>query len=166
MRRFRSRQSLSFGAVVYLTGWALVAVGLVGCGPPVRPPGAAERDPYGMMDRVVYEDQVRWHHRLRMGSMPLQWAVTVRNVTEQPLDTGNLRTVVEVRNNTDQELRIEYKVKYFDAAGVELHESPWMYKILHKRFDAQLIANSISAQAKNGRVYIRWAREAAMDHVR
>jgi hypothetical protein len=121
-------------------------------------PGRAVGDPIGAINGVTYEEPVRWYHHVCFWTKPLPRAVVVRKVVTERLATGSLRVIVEVRNNTTRDVRIDYKTVFFDAAGTQLERTPWTLKTLAPRVEDQLSVNSVGSKAQDFHLHIRRAQ--------
>jgi len=109
------------------------------------------------MPHITYAEPVRWYHHVFFWTKPLPRAVPVRFVRREPLETGVLLIVVEMRNNTSEELQVEYQARFLDTSGVELEQGPWIRKTLPARIEEQVVFNSIGTAATDWRLHIRWA---------
>lgn len=135
--------------------WVLVLAPLAGCH---TLPGEPLGDPLDRIPNVTYDEPVGLYHDIAFWTKPLPRAVPVRAMRVERLPEGHLRVVIEVRNNTGKELRIDYKVRFLDRSGVELEGGPWTHRILAARIEEQISFNSISVQAADWRFHVRWAR--------
>lgn len=147
--------SLAARAAACLLAVLVVALGSTGCN---ALPGTPLGDAYGAMPPVVYDEPMTLCDHVCFWTKPLPRALPVRSVQHGPLPTGNLKAVVEVRNNTARQLRIEYRFRYFDDAGSQIEDTDWTPKLIEARVDDQLASNSVSTRAKRWQLHIRRAR--------
>ena len=149
------RKSLTHGGVAVVMVFLSAGTFLCGCS---TLPGTPEPDVLLRISEVTFEEDVHWYHSVLFWSKPLPRAILVRKMEAIPLDTGNLQCLVEVRNNTSSEIRIDYQVTFYDKKGVRVEEAPWRMLILPKAVEKQILCNSVAAEAERFRMHIRRAR--------
>ena len=69
-----------------------------------------------------------------------------------------MQVEVPVRNITETEYLIDYRVLFFDANDLELDATDWRMVALRPKQIARLKANSLSPDAVNYRIEVKWAR--------
>jgi len=157
MSKFHRQRSGRLGRcwMALFSGAMFVLICLAGC---YHPPGTPKGDPYGHIPSITYAERVRWYHEILFWTMPLPRKVPIRLVRLERLPTGSLRAIVEIRNNTKEQLRIDYQTWFLDENGVMVEErSPWTLVILEPLIEKQLIFNSINPAASRFRMHVRQA---------
>ena len=84
-------------------------------------------------------------------------SVTVQQ--PQRVGAGQLKVPIEIRNNRDWELHLDYSYSFVDKGGTQV-DSPTAYEFLRipPRGSAQIAPTSLSAMAADFHVFIRRAK--------
>lgn len=123
---------------------ALVFVVSAGCGSTVKPPITARSDPY-RAEQIHYTDG------------ELKGRTVVGDVKLHRTDAGILQAVVQMRAAIDKTFSIDYRVTFFDAAGRPIQTTGWTPKTLNANTFEYLTANSLSADAQEFQMDIRYS---------
>jgi uncharacterized protein YcfL len=116
---------------------------LLGCG--VRAPLAGRHDPYARL-------QVSFAEKSLENKTAVADPKTYR-------DRANILFVqVPIRADTDDRLWVSYQVTFFNAAGVQLSTTGWLNKVLTPRVQDEITANSLTAEAEDFRINIKWSK--------
>ncbi len=127
-------------AMIVLTSMVLL-VG--GCG--VKAPIQPRQDPYIPSQVHVGEEDLRTHTAFGKPVLSRDGA-------------GLLHVMIPIRAATDLELYIDYRVTFFDRSGQVLNQTGWMTKTLPPNVFDQISVNSMSPQATDFQVDVRYAK--------
>src|ERR1041384_81629 len=105
---------------------------IVGCG--VRPPIEGRGDPYVRHQINPVDEEVARHTAL---GTPI--------LTRDP-ETQILYVQVPIRNTTDRQVIIDYRVKFFGRGGQVMYEMAWKDKVLAPNVPDYIVFNSASAE--------------------
>lgn len=104
-------------------------------------------------------DETDTYARASLSDPDLQDAVRMNDATVTRTEQDLLHVVQPVRAAANEELFIEYRFVFFDAEGNVLKpEMGWRYKRLEQRVPDVISATSVSAEADDYRLLVRWAR--------
>jgi uncharacterized protein YcfL len=105
---FERAMAIKLASAVMVT---LLLIGLLGCGGTYRAPKVQTR-PFEETDKVIYKDR------------SLISSVGVLDISQDYVN-GMLRARCRVRNLTGKTINAEIKIKFRDAQGFELADTPW-----------------------------------------
>lgn len=95
---------------------------------------------------------------LQLGSKDLYYSTMVSDATQSRIPPGdNLRVLVPVRNTTDKQLYVEYKVTFFDANKTIVNEVNGVVTIPSHGVH-HVVANSTSGSAESFNMYLGYPR--------
>jgi len=89
----------------------------------------------------------------------LQRGIGIQAATVIPAGEGPMIVQVPVRNLTNFEYLIDYRVLFYDERGLEIQPTmSWKMVSLLPKQTANLAANGLDNTARNWRMEIKWAR--------
>lgn len=122
----------------------LLILSAMGCG--VRAPIEGQHDPF-TPPQVTFADP-RLAKRTAIGTPVL---------TRDP-QSQLLYVQVPIRNLTDHQFPVDYRVKFVDRNGQVLNETGWAHKYLAPNVPDQISVNSLSSRAADFQLDLREAR--------
>jgi hypothetical protein len=129
--------------MIVLTG-AVLGLAVVGCSR-VRPPVQGRLDPYAP-PQVTFADS----------AMKDRTAVGTPILTRD--EGGLLHVTVPFRSAEERQIYIDYRITFVDRNGQVLSQSAWMPKVLTPNVPDQIQANSMSPQAADFQLDLRYAK--------
>ena len=122
-----------------------LAVITIGCSRRPRPPIEGQLDPYAPR-QVMFADK----------DLARRTAVGQPHATRD--EAGLLHITVPIRAATKFQLYVDYRVTFFDDRGNVLNQTGWMTKTLVPNVPDQIRANSMSPQAADFQMDLRFAK--------
>lgn len=119
---------------------------LAGCQEHINAPIQARQDLYPTDQIAIAQDDLR--------------AATAfdRPILTRDAQTGILYVSVPIRNTTNKQLFVDYRLTFLDANGRETFKTGWMNKVLAPNVPDRINGNSTSPAATDFRIDLRWAR--------